>query len=113
MAPVRISVAALALLAACGPSDADRAPLALSWRFADGRRCADTGVLQVQVAATRGSIECTPATCVFACADGEAATVPLRVPARDASLALAALSPQGNALYRGTLDLPGDAPASA
>jgi hypothetical protein len=93
------------LLAGC---DGGTGTLALSWRFADQRGCAESGVTTVVVRGARA-----PAG-GFACEAGlEPAAVELDGVARDgATLELEARSPQGSALYRGELAL-GALPAAA
>lgn len=85
------------LLGACGgPSGAG--PLALSWRFADGRRCADAGVARVvlDLAGEPG----------FACAAGlEPLAITLEAAPRGGVITARALSPQDVELYRGEVAL--------
>ena len=108
------SVLGLALaIAGCG-GPVGQTQLVLSWRFADGRRCAEAGALQVTVAAKSGAITCAPASCNLLCSDGESMSgVQLTVPARDVELDLAATSPSGDVLYRGTLPFGGPVPPAA
>lgn len=107
-APAAIATALL-LLAACGPPDAPT-PLTLTWRFADGRRCESTGVLQVQVTARdNATLGCVPTNCNFVCPDGEAPGVTITLPRPTINLDLAATSPQGGTLYRGAIALDGKA----
>jgi hypothetical protein len=91
----------VAALAGCGGGSGS---LQLSWTFADGRRCPDTGAATVEV-----RIDDAAKASSFACSAGLApASVPLAgVPTGGATLHLDALSPQGSALYHG--DLPLDA----
>src|SRR5947207_10838706 len=78
--------------------------LALSWRFADGRGCADSGASVVVV---RGAPAPPGPEGGFACAAGlEPASVALDGVARSgADLTVEADSPQGAPLYRGGLSL--------
>lgn len=101
------ALAAAILLAACGPQDAPT-PLTLAWRFADGRRCEAAGALQVQVTPRdKLDLTCVPTTCNFVCPDGEGPGVGLSLPRPSLTLDLTATSPQGNALYRGTIHTDG------
>ena len=58
---------AVMLLSGCGASSSsigDRAPVTLHFHFADGRRCAEAGALQIQITAEdSAAIICQPATC--------------------------------------------------
>ena len=82
----------------------------LGWTFADGRRCADSGVEQVAVLSLPN--ENAPLW-VTTCARGYgAATVPLPLPAGELELRVDGLSATGSALYRRTRRLtlaPGEA----
>jgi hypothetical protein len=96
---VRAIVLAGLLAAGCGGGGSG--PLQLSWQFADGRSCPDTGVSVVEI-----SVDSPIGK--FACADGFApAAVTLDLVPRDGSLHLRALSPQSTELYRA--DVPLDA----
>jgi hypothetical protein len=100
MGPVRtLLYLLLLLLGGCGGGGT--AQVALSWQFADGRRCADTGAANVTVQVGSGM----PAT--LDCASGllPAATTIDGVPQNGTTLTVQALSPEGAALYSGTLTL--------
>ena len=109
---MRTAIACLLLAASgCGPSAAPF-QLALSWRFADGRSCADAGAQVVVPSAGQtvlgpsGGLEC---------ADGELGqqvTVD-DVPGDAAALTLRALSAAGATLYQGDLAISQPPPASA
>ena len=94
------------------------ASLQLGWSFADGQRCAGSGVTKVALVA-RGLNKpaCTPDTCVLACVDGEAERrVTLgagTLGAGDDMLLLEARSPQADVLYRGQLNVADAATGSA
>ena len=95
----------------CGPSSAPFR-LALSWRFADGRRCAEAGVMAVAVTLAgqpvgpEGGHLCErgepPSSQMV---EGEGPT--------DKPLVLVGRSAQGAALYRGELSLPRPWPSQA
>src|SRR5688572_9588329 len=110
-----ITLGTLALLVAAASCDAPpqtSGPIAvqLAWRFADGRRCADAGAVQVNVS-VGGAAETLR---TFPCPDGErGATVLLDKLPSAAQLSLAALSPGGATLYRGDLTLDVPAPSTA
>jgi hypothetical protein len=108
----RLVAAAIALAAAgCGPSGPPFS-LALSWSFADGRTCADSGALDAVPSA--GDTVLGPSG-GFPCADGEApsAVTVDGVPADASALDLRAETVDGTTLYRGALQLPSPPPASA
>jgi hypothetical protein len=98
MSPMRLAVLVL-LLSACG--DTGSGTQQLSWQFADGRRCTESGVFTVTV----GPLVDQPApTASYSCGTGippGTATV-MGVP-RDTEITLHALSAAGGELYRGTL----------
>lgn len=107
---MRFLVAAgLAALCSCGSSgEGAEASVTMAWRFADGRRCAEAGVLRVKASAKNGSpLGCQPTDCNFLCSDGESQGVQLLLPAQAGALDFAATSPQGDVLYRGTRDFGG------
>jgi hypothetical protein len=89
--------------------------IALGWSFVDGRRCTDAGASQVVASFDCPTMPaCAPVT--EACRLGDAAapgapTVMLAVPSEASVLLLQALSPSGDTLYRGSLELPGAPPA--
>lgn len=86
-------------LVTAGCADPGTGTLALSWRFADGRRCVDTGAATVTVGApaSLGS---------HACTEGQApASASIDGVPRGGHLVVRALSPQQDELYRGELDL--------
>jgi hypothetical protein len=88
------SVAALAL-AACGGASG-QGPLTLSWQFADGRGCPESGVVAVRVLVDDNRLD-SPL-----CEAGLApAAITLPAVARSGTLSLVGLSAQSTALYRG------------
>ena len=108
--------ATLLFASACGPgSDSATATVFIHWRFADARRCAEAGASQMQIGASDGAtLACQPATCVLPCSDGESQNgAALSLSHAGARLQFAAVSPMGNPLYRGTLDLAAPLPAAA
>jgi hypothetical protein len=87
------SLTLIALFASCGGGGTGT--LALSWRFADGRRCTDSGVSTVEVLSGTSSL-LKPS-----CSDGfEPAAVMVNEAPRGGTLTLRALSPQSGELYR-------------
>jgi len=87
------------LVAGCG--DPGSGTLQLSWLFADGRSCTDSGALTVVVEPVVGQ---TAPKASYLCTAGippSSATVD-GAP-RDTLVTLRALSPVGDELYRGTL----------
>ena len=112
---LRALVLAVVALAGCGAQTDARSTLLVDWRFADGRRCVESGASVVVVSSDAAGAEvCAPVSCQFACLDGEGAPgVTLTVSAGGATLRFAAQSPQGAALYRGDLALEGAIPAAA
>jgi hypothetical protein len=103
---VRASAAALAIALAldgCGPGTH---AIQLGWSFADGRRCADAGVVGVTLAspATCDGDGGSTITCSFACEDGELGRlVDAHVGGKD-PIAITAVTPSGTPLYRGRID---------
>jgi hypothetical protein len=92
--------AALALcLGAC--TSGGSGTLQLSWQFADGRRCPDTGAAAISVRVGE------TASKDFACDQGvpPQAVAIEQVPAGGVTLGVQALSTDGAALYAGTLEL--------
>jgi hypothetical protein len=104
MGPVRT----LWVLVLCGCGSGATAQLALSWQFADGRHCADTGAANVTVQV--GSAMPQTLDCAMGLAPA-AATLD-GVPQNGTTLTVQALSPEGAALYSGTLAL-GQIPSAA
>jgi hypothetical protein len=99
---------ALVALSACGASGST--DLALGWRFADGRGCAEAGVTEVLVSLDGARVG--PAV-GWPCPDGAgggAVTVP-SVPAAGALLTAEARSAGGAPLYRGDEQLAAPSPA--
>ena len=93
--------AAVLTLLCCGCGSGGTASLALSWQFADGRSCADSGAAAVAVqvgSAMPMQLDCNAGLL-------PAATTLDAVPRNGATLELQALSPEGAALYSGRLDL--------
>ena len=102
----------LALAAAgCGPAGAPFR-LALSWRFADGRRCAEAGVMAVAI--TLDAVAVGPEG-GHLCERGEPPSSQLLEGEgpTDKPLVLVGRSPQGAALYRGELSLSRPWPSQA
>jgi hypothetical protein len=92
MTPVRALLLLAGLCAGCG--DAAKGTLVMSWQFADGRRCVDTGAATVSVSASSelGS---------FPCPMGAApASVSVDGVTPGSSLTVRAVSPAGDELYR-------------
>src|SRR4051812_6004445 len=86
----------------------------LGWRFADDRRCADTGAVTIEVAVTAAGAGADPAPRTYRCADGERGSLVLvdKLPS-GAPLTVVARSPGGAVLYRGDVTLAVPAPDTA
>ena len=95
---VRLAVVAVGLL---GCSSGATGTLQLSWQFADGRLCPDTGAASMTVRVGDGG------TRSFACDQGvpPQAVAVEKVPADGTAITVQALSTQLAPLYSGTLEL--------
>lgn len=85
----------------CGCSSGATGKLALSWQFADGRACADSGAAQIAITVDGGDAQ------KFGCGDGlaPAAVTLMSISADGATLRVNALSTEAASLYAGTLEL--------
>ena len=98
-APSLLLLGAL-LLSGCSPSPEGQGTVVLGWTFADGRRCAESGVEQVAVLALPD--EQSPVL-LSTCAQGHGApTLEITLPAGDQTLRLDGLSATSSVLYRAT-----------
>ena len=89
----------LLLIGCVGCGSAGTAPLQLSWQFADGRSCADSGAGSVSVKAGGDPVG-------FHCEDGVVpAAVMIEVSKDGTTVHVDALSPAGAPLYSGSLGL--------
>ena len=108
MAVPRTSVVMALLVALALDGCGDKGRLAVGWRFAGGRGCADAGVASM---ALGGPVACAcgdagnACDCRFTCQDGEGGrTVEVTV-TREGTVTATGLSPEGNVLYRGSADV--------
>jgi hypothetical protein len=85
----------------CGCSSGATGKLALSWQFADGRACADTGASSIAVKVGDADAQ------KFHCDEGvvPAAVTLMSISAEGALLQVNALSSESASLYSGRLDL--------
>jgi hypothetical protein len=85
----------------CGCSSGASGKLALSWQFADGRACADTGAASMSLTVDSGAAQ------KFRCDEGlvPAAVTLMSVSADGATVRVHALSTENASLYAGSLDL--------
>lgn len=96
-----ITLCCAVLCAGCGGA---RGPIAIGWRFADGRLCSDTGASQVLLG---GTVACTcgdsgtTCSCKFTCQDGEQGKSVTAELTRSGEITAQAVSPVGGVLYRG------------